>query len=104
MAELLSADDVSKALADLDGWTGDSTEIKRSVKAPSFTAGIRLVDAVAEIAEGMDHHPDIDIRWTTVTFACSTHSRGGVTDADVALARRIDDLATLMKPGGAATR
>jgi 4a-hydroxytetrahydrobiopterin dehydratase len=100
MAELLSADDVSAALAELDGWEGDTAQIKRSVKAPTFAAGIRLVDAVAEIADGMDHHPDIDIRWTTITFTCSTHSKGGVTDADVALARRIDDLAAAIKPNG----
>ena len=93
MAELLSADAVGKALAGLDGWEGDASSIRRNIKAPSFLAGIRLVDAVAEIADGMDHHPDIDIRWTTVTFTCATHSKGGVTDLDVTLAHRIDDLA-----------
>lgn len=93
MADLLSADDVSKALTELDGWSGDAKAITRSVKAPSFQAGIRLVDAVAEIADGMDHHPDIDIRWTTITFACATHSKGGVTENDLTLARCIDDLA-----------
>jgi 4a-hydroxytetrahydrobiopterin dehydratase len=93
MPALLTPDEVSKALTDLDGWEGDSSAIRRSVKATSFAAGIRLVDAVAEIADGMDHHPDIDIRWTTITFTCSTHSKGGVTDADVSLAHRIDDLA-----------
>ena len=93
MVELLSTDDVAKALTELDGWRGDSSGITRSIKASSFLAGIELVDAVAAVADAMDHHPDIDIRWTTVTFACSTHSKGGVTDADVALARRIDELA-----------
>jgi len=93
MARLLSADDVFEALSELQDWSGDTTQIRRSVKAPTFAAGIRLVDAVAEVADGMNHHPDIDIRWTTITFACSTHSEGGVTDADVTLARRIDDLA-----------
>lgn len=96
MADLLTPDDVANALADLDGWEGDASAIKRSVKAPSFLAGIRLVDAVAEIADGMDHHPDIDVRWTTVTFTCATHSKGGVTDLDVTLARRIDDLASYL--------
>jgi 4a-hydroxytetrahydrobiopterin dehydratase len=89
----LSADEVVSALAELDGWAGDNTQLRRSVKAPSFAAGIRLVDAVAEVAETMDHHPDIDIRWTTITFTCSTHSAGGVTELDLALARRIDELA-----------
>lgn len=90
---ILSEDDIARALVELDGWTSDAGQLRRSVKAPSFAAGIRLVDAVAEAAEAIDHHPDIDIRWTTITFTCSTHSAGGVTELDVALARRIDELA-----------
>ena len=93
MAELLDSDGVRAALSQLQGWSGDEKQITRSVKAPTFADGIRLVDAVAEVADAMDHHPDIDIRWTTVTFTCATHSKGGVTDADVTLARRIDELA-----------
>jgi 4a-hydroxytetrahydrobiopterin dehydratase len=92
MQEQLSTDDVVRALAELDGWAGDASQLRRSVKAPSFAAGIRLVDAVADVADEMDHHPDIDIRWTTITFTCSTHSAGGVTALDVALARRINEL------------
>jgi 4a-hydroxytetrahydrobiopterin dehydratase len=45
---------------------------------------------VAEIAEARNHHPDIDIRWRTVTFRCSTHSKGGITDLDIELAEQID--------------
>ena len=93
MQQQLSAVEVARALAELTDWTGDTTSLRRSVKASSFAAGIRLVDAVAEIADGMDHHPDIDIRWTTITFTCATHSAGGVTELDVELARMIDDLA-----------
>jgi 4a-hydroxytetrahydrobiopterin dehydratase len=93
MAQLLDSDDVGAALSKLHGWSGDEKQISRSVKAPTFADGIRLVDAVAKVADEMDHHPDIDIRWTTVTFTCATHSKGGVTDADIALARHIDELA-----------
>jgi 4a-hydroxytetrahydrobiopterin dehydratase len=93
MAEVLSADELATALSDLPDWSGDTNGIERSITARSFLAGIRLVDAVAEAAEVADHHPDIDIRWRTVTFRLSTHSVGGVTDRDVALARRIDELA-----------
>jgi len=42
-----------------------------------------------EYAESQDHHPDIDIRWRTLTFRCATHSKGGITDLDVALAAAI---------------
>ncbi|HEX7104646.1 MAG TPA: 4a-hydroxytetrahydrobiopterin dehydratase [Acidothermaceae bacterium] len=94
MAELLDSDGVRAALSQLHGWSGDEKQISRSVKAATFAEGIRLVDAVAVVADEMDHHPDIDIRWTTVTFTCATHSKGGVTDADVTLARRIDELAS----------
>jgi 4a-hydroxytetrahydrobiopterin dehydratase len=93
MAELLSMEQVNAALGGLTGWAGDTSAITRTVEAPSFPAGIRLVVEVAEAAEDADHHPDIDIRWRKVTFTLSTHSAGGVTDLDVALARRIDELA-----------
>lgn len=93
MAELLSADRVATGLGTLTGWSGDTDGIRRTVEAPSFPAAIRLVADVAQAAEDANHHPDIDIRWRKVTFALSTHSAGGVTDLDLALARRIDELA-----------
>jgi 4a-hydroxytetrahydrobiopterin dehydratase len=55
--------------------------------------GIALVQRVAQVAEDLDHHPDIDIRWTTVTFRLSTHSAGGLTAKDLRLAGDIDKLA-----------
>jgi 4a-hydroxytetrahydrobiopterin dehydratase len=94
MAELLSTDEVRAALGGLAGWAGDTDAISRTVEAPSFPAAIRLVVEVAEAAEDADHHPDMDIRWRKVTFTLSTHSEGGVTSKDVALARRIDELAS----------
>ncbi|WP_019872803.1 4a-hydroxytetrahydrobiopterin dehydratase [Sporichthya polymorpha] len=93
MVALLSEDDVAAGLADLNGWTGDTTEIRRSYAAPDFPTAIRLVDAVAVAAEEMDHHPDMDIRWRTVHFTISTHSAGGVTELDLTLARKIDEAA-----------
>jgi len=57
-----------------------------------LTAAIAAVSRIAAIAEELDHHPDIDIRWRTVTLVVSTHSAGGVTAADVELARRIDEV------------
>jgi 4a-hydroxytetrahydrobiopterin dehydratase len=93
MPDLLSADEVTAALAGLSGWSGDTTGIRRTIEAPSFPAAIDLVDRVAEVAEERDHHPDIDIRWRTVTFALSTHSEGGVTAFDIDLAATIDAFA-----------
>jgi len=63
------------------------------VKADTFMAGIALVSAVAGVAEERNHHPDIDIRWTTITFTLSTHSMGGLTGFDLRLAADIDRLA-----------
>ena len=90
MVALLNPDDVDAGLAQLNGWTGDTSEIRRSYAAPDFPAAIRLVDAVAVAAEEMNHHPDMDIRWRTVHFTISTHSEGGVTELDLKLAARID--------------
>ena len=92
MAELLDADAIQTSLAGLDDWDGGPDGIVRTVRLPSFPAAIAVVNRVAEVAEAMDHHPDIDIRWRTLTFACATHSAGGVTDKDVDLARKIDDI------------
>ncbi|HET8661406.1 MAG TPA: 4a-hydroxytetrahydrobiopterin dehydratase [Micromonosporaceae bacterium] len=92
MAELLDAAAVNAALGELDGWTGDPSGIRRTVDLPGFPTAIAVVVEVAKVAEEMDHHPDIDIRWRTLTFHCATHSAGGVTGRDIVLARRIDAL------------
>lgn len=88
----LPAEAVATALAELPEWTGDTNAIRRTVTMPSFADAIRLVNAVADVAENLDHHPDIDVRFNVVTFTSSTHSAGGVTDYDVELARRVDAL------------
>ena len=92
MADLLDAAGVERALAELTDWSGDGTGIRRTVELASFPVAVQVVDRVAEVAEQLDHHPDIDIRWRTLTFGCATHSAGGVTDRDVALARLIDEI------------
>ena len=84
--------ETAAALARLSHWSGDAKSLARSVECPTFPAAIDLVDRVAVEAEAMDHHPDIDIRWRTVTFTLSTHTAGGVTDLDITLARIIDRL------------
>ena len=95
MADRLTQDQIDDALgSSLSTWTlegGDT--IRRDVTAETFKGGIALVDQVAEVADAMDHHPDIDIRWTTITFRLSTHSEGGLTDNDLRLAAEIDRLA-----------
>jgi 4a-hydroxytetrahydrobiopterin dehydratase len=91
---LLQPDEIDTQLADLPGWSGDTAGIRREYTFPDFPTAVGAVDAVAEEAEDMDHHPDIDIRWRSVTFGVSTHSAGGVTQLDVELAHRIHRIAT----------
>ncbi|MGZ5417121.1 MAG: 4a-hydroxytetrahydrobiopterin dehydratase [Nocardioides sp.] len=90
---LLTQEEIDQALAGLEGWRQDDDTLVREVEAESFLAGIELVRRVADAAEEADHHPDIDIRWRTVTFRLSTHSEGGLTAKDVDLAATIDGLA-----------
>lgn len=90
---VLSEQEIAQRLANRPAWSREEGEITRSVQAPDFLAGIELVRQVAERAEAADHHPDIDIRWRTVTFTLSTHSEGGLTSQDFDLAAQIDELA-----------
>ena len=87
---VLTDEQVDTALADLAGWEHSDGALRRSVKFPAFLDGIDAVRRVGEHAELEDHHPDIDIRWRTVTFALVTHSEGGITDKDVAMAGDIN--------------
>ncbi|MFC5665616.1 4a-hydroxytetrahydrobiopterin dehydratase [Kitasatospora misakiensis] len=88
--ERLTEDEITAGLAGLPHWTREGDSIARTAEAPDFLAGIRMVVAVAEAGEAMDHHPDIDIRWRTLRFVLSTHSAGGLTALDLELAARID--------------
>ncbi|MFI9330055.1 4a-hydroxytetrahydrobiopterin dehydratase [Kitasatospora sp. NPDC052868] len=87
----LTEDEIAAALSGLPQWSRTGDTIVRTADAADFPAAIRVVVAVAETAEAMDHHPDIDIRWRTLRFALSTHSAGGLTDLDFVLAARIDE-------------
>ncbi|GGV38876.1 putative pterin-4-alpha-carbinolamine dehydratase [Actinomadura cremea] len=93
MADTLDDTAVNDRLDALPGWTRDGDAIRRQVRAETFLDGIDLVTRVARAAEAADHHPDIDIRWRTLTFTLTTHSAGGLTAKDFDLAARIDDLA-----------
>lgn len=92
MPEVMDEQAVDAALRERPEWSLEDGAIKRSVDAPSFLAGIEIVDEVAKAAEAAGHHPDIDIRWRTVTFALVTHSAGGLTGHDFAMAGTIDEI------------
>jgi 4a-hydroxytetrahydrobiopterin dehydratase len=88
--ELLSDEAISDFCSSHPEWTFTDGALRAVFAASDFPTAIAWVDAVAVIAEEMDHHPDIDIRWRTLHFAVSTHSAGGVTALDVELAARIE--------------
>ena len=90
----LGDDQLHAALAALPGWgVVEGMLVKAFTFDEGFIRGIRFVDAVAEAAEAADHHPDIDIRGTTVTIRLVTHSEGGITELDLTLAGVCDGLA-----------
>ena len=71
------------------GWENNGKEITRTYKFKDFAEALVFVNKVAGLAEAVDHHPDIDIRWNKVKLTLSTHSAGGLTEKDFALARQI---------------
>ncbi|MGL5864400.1 MAG: 4a-hydroxytetrahydrobiopterin dehydratase [Dermatophilaceae bacterium] len=93
MSRRLTDDEVTTQLATLPGWRRDGDTLRTSIAAPDFPAAIRVVAAVAEEAEQMQHHPDIDIRWRTTHWLLTTHDAGGLTQLDIELAHRISGAA-----------
>jgi 4a-hydroxytetrahydrobiopterin dehydratase len=94
MSALLGDNAIQQGLAGLSGWERDGQALVRTVELEDFPQAIQVVDRVAVLAERAGHHPDIDIRWRTLTFRCSTHSEGGITQADLDLAGAIDATVT----------
>jgi 4a-hydroxytetrahydrobiopterin dehydratase len=88
----LSPDDVAAALRGLPGWSGGPEGIERTARLPSFRAAVDTLVAIADVAEEMDHHPDLDVRYRELRIAVVTHSAGGVTELDVQLAHRVEEL------------
>ncbi|GAB3905401.1 4a-hydroxytetrahydrobiopterin dehydratase [Microbispora bryophytorum] len=74
-------------------WRREGDTIRRTVVARDFRTAIAIVNDIAEQAEALNHHPDIDIRWRTLHLALTTHDAGGLTDLDYKLAARIDAIA-----------
>ena len=85
--------EISDRLASLDGWSREGNTIVKNYELPSFMDAIDFVTRVAAFAEAANHHPDLDIRYRKVTIALTTHDSGGLTDKDLELARRIEEVA-----------
>ncbi len=89
---LLSRDKIGKIPETAPGWKLTGVSIRKKFTFENFTVAMGFVTSVALLAERSNHHPDIDIRWNTVTLTLSTHSEGGLTAKDAALAVQINSL------------
>jgi 4a-hydroxytetrahydrobiopterin dehydratase len=85
----LPDDAIEERLARLPGWERTGNAIRRTWTFADFKGSMAFVNRVAALAEEMDHHPDIDIRYSRVTLVLSTHDAGGLTARDFALAEKI---------------
>ncbi len=97
MPRLLNDSEIKKRLKTLKGWKHDGKFITKSFEFESFMDGIAFVSRVADVAEKEEHHPDIHIRYTTVTLSVQTHSEGGVTEWDLELAEAIEKMVAARK-------
>jgi 4a-hydroxytetrahydrobiopterin dehydratase len=87
---LLSDEEVEGRLADLSGWERDGDAIRKSFKRGDFKGSVDFINQVTPIAEDMNHHPDLEVSWDTVTVSITTHAEGGLTENDFELASKID--------------
>jgi 4a-hydroxytetrahydrobiopterin dehydratase len=94
----LSPDEVNRELQTLPGWEASGNEIRKEFTFNAYMDGVHFADRVAEEAERANHHPDMTIGYRKVTIALTSHDSGGVTNRDIRMARRIDEL-----PQGAGT-
>src|SRR5262245_11215337 len=92
MATMLSEDQIARELPTVPKWRREGREIIRVITFPTYLAGAAFVNDAARIAEEANHHPDILLGWRKVTVRLSTHSKGGLTENDFDLARKLDAL------------
>jgi 4a-hydroxytetrahydrobiopterin dehydratase len=90
--ELLTEDQIAAELAGVPAWTREGGAISTVTHRADFRDALLYVGAVAYLAETANHHPDVTIEWNKVTLTLSTHSAGGLTANDFALARQISAL------------
>ncbi len=91
---LLSDEEITSRLGARPLWFLENGQLTRTAEAKDFPTVILWVDAIAEVAEAMGHHPDIDVRWTKLRVSVMTHDKGGLTTLDFELAERVDEICT----------
>ena len=88
----LNTEQVESELATLADWSLKDGEITKTVTRKDFRDSLLYLNAVGYLAERANHHPDVSVAWNKVTLTLVTHAAGGLTAADFALARQIDEL------------
>lgn len=91
--DLLPDNEIEERLSGLEGWSRDGDVIKKEFKNEDFVGSVRFVDSLVDPAEDMNHHPDLELSWDTVTVSITNHAAGGLTENDFVLAKRIDEVA-----------
>lgn len=90
--ERLDDDAIAAGLARLPGWERAGDELRKDFTCPSFPDAIAFVVRIGFLAERANHHPDLDVRWRTVTVALTTHDAGGLSALDLELAGEIEQV------------
>jgi 4a-hydroxytetrahydrobiopterin dehydratase len=85
--------EIAEQLKALPGWRHEGGALRRTYKTDGWPTTLMLVNAVGFYAEAADHHPDLEVHWGSVSVALSTHSAGGITPKDVALAKQLEQVA-----------
>ncbi len=89
--EKLKPQQIDLNLADLPQWSLNGDALQRTFRFDDFNGSMVFVNRISDLAEEMHHHPDILIRYTTVTLTLTTHDAGGLTDRDFVFARGADE-------------
>lgn len=93
--ELLDSQALQAALGDLPAWQDNGGWLVRKWQTKGWQNGILIVGVLSFLAEAADHHPDVELTWGSVVVRLQTHSAGGITAKDVAMANRIEALVSL---------
>ncbi len=91
---------IAERLRELPGWYYEDGWIRRQYKTDGWPTTLMLVNAIGYLSEAAYHHPDLSVTWAKVWVKLQTHSAGGITDKDFALARQIEATALWRPPAG----
>lgn len=88
----LSNKEINKKLKGLSGWSLNGDSIQKTFEFNNFLESIEFVNKIAPIAEEINHHPDIEIHYSKVIIALTTHDKKGITEKDIIVAKKINSI------------